>query len=77
MKILRYIAYLLCLIITQACYDIDIEIGSGAPNKYGVIQGSITDQDGSPLERIKISISSEETESSSASYTSSDGRFRC
>ena len=77
MRILRYLTFLLCLITTQACSDVDVRGDAEAYYEYGVIQGSITDQDGTPLERIKISISSEEIENSSASYTSSDGRFRC
>ena len=77
MRIVRYITYLLCLIAVHACSDIGMDIAEGEKNGYGVIQGSITDQDGTPLERIKISISSEGTQKNSSSYTSSDGRFRC
>ena len=76
MKILRYITFLLFLFAAHACSEAHIGMDTDA-NKYGVIQGSITDQDGTPLEKIKISIGSEGTQTNSSSYTSSDGRFRC
>ncbi len=78
MRILRYITYLLCLFAAHACADISSEMDiTAGDNQYGVILGSITDQNGTPLEKIKISISCEDIKNGSFSYTSSDGRFHC
>lgn len=77
MKILRYLTLLLCLIALHSCsepFEIIVESNLGITSCR--IQGTITDQDGTALERIKVSVYSNQDERSS-SYTSSDGRFLC
>lgn len=42
-----------------------------------ILQGTVTDQEGRPLEKIRITVENEDRSVREAYYTSSEGSFRC
>ena len=76
MKALFNIFLIISSLMTTSCMasldnneDIDTEA-------YAIIQGKITDMDGNPIEKIKISIRINEEEDAGTCYSSSNGTYR-
>lgn len=77
MKAARLLIYLICLIIMHSCSDIDSPYQS-TDMDYCLIQGHVADQNGVPLEKIRIRIKSRNDDKLvSTNYTSSNGSFHC
>ena len=75
---LRILIYILTLSIMQSCMaDIPHGIIDIESEYFGIIQGSVTDQNGNALEKIRITIDSNISLKPESYYTSSEGRFRC
>lgn len=77
MKITPFIISVLPLLVMHSCMaDID-NIMNMDQQRNSIIQGSVTDQNGTALERIRITIDSNISAKPESYYTSSEGTFRC
>ena len=77
MKAGRSFFYLICLIIMHSCMDDDPPY-MNTDIDYCVIQGHVTDQAGSPLEKIRIRVKHRKDDKVATTYyTSSNGSFHC
>lgn len=77
MKTARSFIYLICLIILHSCMNADTPQMS-TDMDYCLIQGHVTDQQGVPLEKIRIRIKSRNNDKIATTYyTSSNGSFHC
>lgn len=77
MRKVPYIISLILLLAMHSCMAGIDNITNSDPYRSGIIQGSVTDQNGNALERIRITIDSNISEKPESYYTSSEGQFRC
>lgn len=70
-----FICILLLSVLHSCMMDIDHAIF--VDKSFGIIQGSVTDNDGNPLEKIRITIEVNDGNKPETYYTSSEGIFRC
>ena len=77
MKFGRIFIFMLCQILFLACSDAEGSIYTEEELRLCFIEGHITDQEGIPIEKIRITIESESFNFVSKHYTSSAGFFHC
>lgn len=74
-KYRSFICILLLSVLHSCMMDIDDFIFDD--KSFGIIQGSVTDNDGNPLEKIRITIEVNDGNKPETYYTTSEGMFRC
>lgn len=74
-KYRSFICILLLSVLHSCMMDIDHAIFDD--KSFGIIQGSVTDNDGNPLEKIRITIEVNDGNKPETYYTTSEGMFRC
>ena len=77
MKFGRIFIFMLCQILFLACADAEGPIYTEEELRLCFIEGHITDQEGGPIEKIRITIEAESCNIVSKHYTSSAGFFHC
>ncbi len=78
MRTARSFIYFICLLILHSCMDADPPYKTTEDMDYCLIQGHVSDQAGSPLEKIRIRIKATENDRVITTYyTSSNGSFHC
>ena len=76
MKLIRLITSIITIFLLHSCMK-GIGFQDNVYSLYGIIQGTVTDDGGRPLEKIRITINTDEADNPLTVYTSSDGTFIC
>ena len=76
MKTARLFIFLICMIFLHSCSNVPPY--QNTDMDYCLIQGHVTDQAGTPLEKIRIGIKAKDNyNTATMHYTSSNGSFHC
>lgn len=76
MKFARIFIFMLCQILFLACTDVESPY-TEEELRLCIIEGHITDQAGTPIEKIRITVEAKADNRISKHYTSSSGFFHC
>ena len=77
-RILSYIFILPLALVFSACSDLSSDIyPDTSAQRFGIIQGTVTDSDNNLLEHIRITLRANDRNEAKTYYTTSEGKFRC
>ena len=65
------------MLLLSSCMAAEYQDSYLSEPEYSIICGMVTDMDGNPLERIRITLEANDGNREKTYYTASDGSFRC